>query len=194
MAGFNLLHFPMLDRQKTWRHRWRSGCGGAAVGFVLASCWVQWQISQTDKLTQALHELQARLSERQRQTQLQLQSVQRNQILQQQLTQLAQLQSRQQAWVKFQSSLLEDAQQLGLSLQRLQVEAGRIDIRGQAPTAQAMSYALQRLSEHWGHPLRLVSMEMVSVGDAALSPVSFAWQASWPGLVDAVLPLKQAKP
>ncbi|WP_108412853.1 hypothetical protein [Limnohabitans sp. Jir72] len=193
MADFNLLHFPTLDRQETWRRQWHSGWMGVAFGFVLAGCWVQWQIIETDKLQQALHELQTRLNERQRQAQLHQQAAKRNQALQQQWTQLTQLQSRQHVWTLFQSSLLEDAQRLGLSLQRLQVEAGRIDIQGQAPTAQAMSHALQHLSERWGQPLRLVSMEMMSVGDAALSPVSFAWQANWPGLGDTVVPLTQAK-
>jgi hypothetical protein len=90
-----------------------------------------------------------------------------------------------------QSSVLEEAQSLGLSLQRLHVEAGRIDIQGQAPTAQAMTRAVQRLSERWGQPLHLVSLEASS---AAASVVTFVWQGTWPGVADGVVSLNKAKP
>lgn len=152
MSGFNLLHFPTLDRQASLRRRWRSGWMGAALGAVLAGIGVQWQSWQTDQLHQALQDLQSQLAERKRQTEWRQLQTQQNQIQIQQLAQLGQLQSQQQAWTLLQSSVLEQAKSLGLVLQRLQVESGRIEIQGHAPTAQAMARAVQQLSERWGSP------------------------------------------
>lgn len=193
MSGFNLLHFPTLDRQQSRRRQWRAVWIGVGLGAVLAGSWVQWQLWQTDQLHQSLHELQGQLSERKRQIESRQQQAQKNQVLHQQLTQLARLQSQQQAWTLLQSSVLEEAQSLGLSLQRLHVEAGRIDIQGQAPTAQAMTRAAQRLSERWGQPLHLVSLE-ASSADTAASAVTFVWQGTWPGVADGVVSLNKAKP
>jgi TolA-binding protein len=194
MTGFNLLRFPTLERQQREKRRWRSGWMGAGVGAVLAGGWMQWQSWQTDHLHQTLQGLQIQLAERQRQTQSQRQQAQQNQMQREQWAQLDRLQTQQQAWTLLQGSVLEEAQIQGLVLQRLQVDAGRIDIQGHAPTVQAMTRALQRLSERWGQPLHLSSLETFASGDFASTGVSFSWQGTWPALGDKATQQGQAKP
>jgi hypothetical protein len=138
--------------------------------------------------------LQTQLAERKRQTDLRQQQRLQDQSVQQQLTQLSLLQSRQQAWLLLQSSVMAEAQSQGLRLQRLQVEAGRVEIHGQAPSAQAMSTAVQRLSEHWGQPLHLLSLEALSASDVASTGVSFVWQGTWPGLTDVAVSSSKPRP
>lgn len=194
MSDFNLLHFPTLDRQDRQRRRWRSGWIGAACGAALAGVWVQWQSLQTEALQRSLRDLQARLGERQQQAAGRQQQAAQNQIVRQQLAQLSVLQAQQHAWHRLHSGLLQEARSVGLVLQRLHVEAGRIDIQGQAPSAQAMTRAAQQLAQRWDQPLHLLSLETLPAQGAAPSAVSFVWQASWPGLVDGAAPLNKAQP
>ena len=194
MAGFNLLKFPTLDRRQRGQRRWRLGWMGAGVGAVLAGGWVQWQSWQTDQLHQTLHGLQIRWAERQRQTQSHRQQAQHHQIQREQLDQLARLQTQHQAWTLLHGSLLEEARSQGFILQRLQVEAGRIEIQGQAPNTHAMTSALQRLSARWGQPLHLSSLEAWAAGDTASTGVSFTWQGTWPALANGLVLPSKAKP
>jgi hypothetical protein len=194
MSGFNLLHYPTLDRLDRQRRRWRSGWIGAACGAMLAGSWVQWQSLQTEALQSTLTDLQARLGERQRQATGRQQQASQNQILRQQLDQLSVLQAQQQAWHRLHSGLLQEARSAGLVLQRLQVEAGRIDIQGQAPSAQAMTRAAQQLAQRWDQPLHLLSLEAVPAQGEASSAVSFVWQGRWPALADGSAPTSKVQP
>jgi hypothetical protein len=194
MPGFNLLHYPTLERQKSVRRLWRVGMLGVVFGGVLAACAVQWAIRQTEHLLQTRQGLQAQLNERKRLVEWHQQLVLQNQSTRQQLTQLAQLQNQQQAWALLHRALLEEAQGQGLHLQRLQVESGRFEIHGQAPTVQAMSRVAQRLSERWQQPLQLSSLEARPEGQAASPVVTFVWQGTWPGLTDGLAAPNKAKP
>jgi hypothetical protein len=194
MPGFNLLQYPTLDRQESVRRQWRVGLVGVVLGGALAACAVQWLAWQTEHLLLRRQGLQTELSERKRQVELHQQQAVQNQTIRQQLTQLTQLQHQQQAWTLLQSAVMEEAQSQGLRLQRLQVESGRLEIHGQAPTVQAMSHAAQRLSARWGQPLHLSSLEAAHVDHAAPSGVSFVWQGTWAGLTNDVVLLNKAKP
>jgi hypothetical protein len=194
MPDFNLLHYPTLDRQQSLRRQWRSGLVGAFLGIALAGSAVAWWSWQTEQLQQTRQSVQAQWVERKRQTDLRQQQRQQDQSVQQQLAQLSLLQSRQQAWLLLQSSVMEEAQSQGLRLQRLQVEAGRVEIQGQAPSAQVMSDAAQRLSDRWGQPLHLLSLEALPASEAASKGVSFVWQGTWPGLTEAVVQTHKARP
>ncbi len=82
----------------------------------------------------------------------------------------------------------------GLHLQRLQVEADRIEVQGQAPSAQVMTRALQALSQHWGHGLHLLSQEAAWASVTPSSELSFVWQGTWPGLSHGQVSENKAKP
>ncbi len=194
MPDFNLLHFPTLDRQQTLRRQWRSGLVGAFLGIALAGSAVAWWSWQTEVLQKTRQGLQAQLMERRRQSELRQQERLQDQSVQQQLTQLSQLQLRQQAWLLLQSSVMEEAQSQGLRFQRLQVEAGRLEIQGEAPSAQVMSRAAQRLSERWGQPLHLLSLEALPASDVASTGMSFVWQGTWPDLADGAVHTHKARP
>ncbi|MGV0961508.1 MAG: hypothetical protein ACOYB1_16915 [Limnohabitans sp.] len=194
MPGFNLLHYPMLDRQARARRQWRVGWTGVLVGGVLAACAVQWASRQTEQLLQTRQGLQAELNARKRQVEVRQQQALQNQSIGQQLTQLMQLQNQLQAWALLQSAVLQEAQGQGLRLQRLQVESGRFEIHGHAPTVQAMSRAAQRLSERFGLPLHLSSLEAVASDHAVSTAVSFVWQGTWPGLTHGAAAPNKAAP
>lgn len=194
MPDFNLLHYPTLDRQESLWRQWRSGLAGLFVGVAVTGSALAWWSWQTEQLQQMRQGVQAQVVERKRQTDLREQQRLQDQSVQQQLAQLSQLQSRQQAWLLLQSSVMAEAQSQGLRLQRLQVEAGRVEIHGQAPSAQVMSGAAQRLSERWGQPVHLLSLEALPASDVASTGVSFVWQGTWPGLTDGAIPISKARP
>lgn len=190
-TSLNLLNYPTLERQQRLRRQGRAGGLGAAAGAVMAGVALYGMSWQTDGVDAQKKALQAQLDERQRKGQARQQRQAQNQELQQVLTQLGQMQTHQQAWTHVLSGLQEVLPQQGLRLQRLQVEAGRIDAQGLAPDAASITRAAQPLSERWGVPLILQSLET----DASNAQgVSFAWQASWPALVDGALPLNRSKP
>jgi hypothetical protein len=194
MTGFNLLHYPTLDLQTRLRRRWLALGLGAAWGVLLAGGCLQWQVWQTHQLRQTLQGLQTRVSEHTRQTEaVQLQR-QKNQAHMAQTTGLTRLQTQQSAWTLLQSSLLEEASVHGLHLQRLQVEEDRIEVHGQAPSAQVMTRALQALSQRWGHGLHLLSQEAVWTSVTPSPELSFVWQGTWPGLSHRQVSENKAKP
>ena len=190
-TSLNLLNYPTLERQQRLRRQGRAGGLGAAAGAVMAGVALYGMSWQTEGVDAQKKALQAQLDERQRKGQARQQRQAQNQELQQVLTQLGQMQTHQQAWTHVLSGLQEVLPQQGLRLQRLQVEAGRIDAQGLAPDAASITRAAQPLSERWGVPLVLQSLET----DASNAQgVSFAWQASWPALADGALPLNRSKP
>jgi Tfp pilus assembly protein PilN len=190
-AGLNLLHYPTLDRQQRLQRLGRAAVLGVAAGAVVtgAALWVMaWQ---TDSVNAQKKGLQTQLDQRQRQGLARQQRLAQNQQVQQVLTQLKLLQTHQLAWTQLQNGLLDVLPPQGHRLQRLQVETGRIDVQGLAPDAPSIGRASQPLSERWGVPVLLQSLE----ADASVAQgVTFAWQAHWPALVDGALPTGRAKP
>lgn len=192
MAHFNLLRFPTLERQQKWRQQWQTSALGVLLGTLLAAGGLAVLSFQADQLAAQTQALRGQLAERQRWARtLQQQQVQ-NQLIRQQLTQLEQLQSQQQAWVLLHSGLLQVPPHHGIRMQRLQVEAGQLDLQGRATSAQALSSVAQMLTERWGISLNLLSLEADGTARDAAA-LSFAWQGQWPALVNAVAPGK-AKP
>ena len=193
MADFNLLHYPTLDRQQRLQRQWRmlgmgAGLGAALAGSVLTA-W-SWQI---DSLRDQTRVLQSQLAEHKRLDKERQQRLAKNQEVQKISAHLVQLQVHQQAWGLLHSGLMEVASGDGLRLQRLQVEAGRIDLQGHAPQAKTIAHVAQRLSERWGVSLSLQSLEAHPAGEGAQS-VSFAWHASWAALADGAVPVIVGKP
>jgi Tfp pilus assembly protein PilN len=189
-SGLNLLHYPTLDRQQRLRRQVREGGLGAAAGAVIAGatlCAVSWQ---TDSLHAQKKSLQAQLDERQSRVLVRQQRQAQNQEIHQVLVLLSQLQSHQLAWTQLQNGLQDVLPQHGHRLQRLHVEGGRIEVQGQASDAQSITRALQPLSERWGVPLVLQSLE---ADGSSAQGVSFAWQAQWPTLSDHAL-VNRGKP
>lgn len=190
-AGLNLLHYPTLDRQQHLQRLGRAAVLGIAVGAVVtgAALWVM--VWQTDNVNVQKKGLQSQWDERQRQGLARQQRMAQNQQVQQVLTQLKLLQTHQLAWTQLQNGLLDVLPPQGHRLQRLQVENGRIDVQGQAPDAPSMGRASQPLSERWGVPVLLQSLEADASGAQG---VTFVWQAHWSALVDGAQPISRAKP
>lgn len=193
MADFNLLHYPTLERQQRLRRQWQmagmgAGLGAALVGAVL-TVWA-WQIHSLRDQTSAL---QSQLETHKRLAKERQQRLAKNQEVQKVSAQLVQLQAHQQAWSLLQSGLMQVPPGDGLRLQRLQVEAGRIDLQGHAPQAQTIAHVAQRLSERWGVTLSLQSLEAHSSGEGGQG-VSFSWQAPWAALADVAVPVTVSKP
>jgi hypothetical protein len=189
MAHFNLLRFPTLERQEKLRQQWQTAGLGALLGALLGAGCLMLQSFQTDQLAAQAHGLRSQLAERQRLAQTRQQQQVQNQLIRQQLAQLGQLQSQQQAWVLMHRGLLEVPPHLGIRLERLQVQAGQLDLQGQAASPRGVSSAAQKLSERWGIPLNLQSLE----ADGAVlgaSALSFSWQGQWPALMNGAEPDK----
>lgn len=186
MPYFNLLRFPTLERQQKWRQHWQTGGLGALLGALLAGGGLVLQSFETDQLAVQTHALKSQLAEHQRRAHVRQQQQAQNQLIHQQLTHLSQLQTQQQAWVRLHSGLWDVLPHDGIRLQRLQVEAGQLDLQGQAANAQAVSRAAQKLSEHWDIPLKLQSLEAHG-GALDASMLSLAWQAQWPALQDGAV-------
>lgn len=193
MADFNLLHYPTLDRQQRWRRQWRMAGVGAGMGAALAGSVLTVWAWQLDSLRDQTRELQGQLAEHKRLAQERQQRLAKNQEIQKVSAQLEQLQAHQQAWSLLHSGLVEVASGDGLRLQRLQIEAGRIDLQGHAPQANAIGHVAQRLSERWGVPLNMQSLEAHTAGEG-VQGVNFSWQASWAALADGVVPVTLGKP
>lgn len=190
-AGLNLLRYPTLARQQRLHRHGREGLLGAGAGALMAGAALLALSWRTDTLMVETQSLQAQLDERHRQVLAGQQRRAHNQQLQQVVTQLGPLQTQQLAWGQLHSGLQEVLPQHGLRLHRLQVESGRIDVHGQALDAQAIGRAAQALTERWGVPLALQSLE----ADATQGQtVSFAWQASWPALAFGAGPSQRSKP
>ena len=192
MAHFNLLRFPTLEREQKQRQQWQTAGLGALLGALLAGSVLAVQCFETDQLVAQTQGLRSQLAERQRLAHTRQEQQVQNQLIRQQLSQLEQLQSQQQAWVLLHRGLLEVPPHHGIRLQRLQVEAGQLDLQGQAASAQAVSSVAQMLAERWGVPLNLQSLESDGAARDAAA-LSFAWQCQWPALLNAVAPGK-AKP
>lgn len=190
-VGLNLLRYPALERQQRWRRQSRQGVIGLGVGILLATlvlCAMSWH---TDALKAETKSIQAQWDERQRRVIARQQRQAQNLQLQKVLGQLDQVQTHQKAWVLLQSELQSVLSQHGLRVQRLQVEAGRLNLQGQAVDAKDIGLAAQSLSERWGTPLALQSLE----ADATKAPaVTFAWQASWSALFDGSGPPQRGQP
>lgn len=189
MAHFNLLRFPTLERQQKWRQQWQTAGLGALLGALLAAGGLAVQSFQMDPLVSQTQALRSQLDERQRWAQTRQQQQAQNQLIRQQLTQLEKLQSQQQAWVLLHAGLQEVLPHQGIRLQRLQAEAGRLDLQGQAANAQAVGSGAQKLAERWGIPLNLQSLEADGTVQGS-STLSLAWQAPWPALQDGVASAK----
>lgn len=193
MADFNLLHYPTLDRQQRLRRQWRMAGMGAVLGAVLAGSVLTVWTWQIDSLREQTRGLQSQLEAHKRLAKEHQQRLSENQEVQKVSAQLVQLQAHQQAWSLLQSGLMEVPPGDGLRLQRLQVEAGRIDLQGHAPQAQTIAHVAQRLSERWGVSLNLQSLEDHTAGEGA-QRVSFSWQTPWAALADVAVPVTVSKP
>lgn len=191
MADLNLLQFPTLQRQQARQRQWRwglwSGLSGAALTALITAA-VAWQTDTWQRQTQAIEQ---RLAQRKLAIKNHQERDQKNQQLQQELTELSRLQSNQQAWVSLQNDVQEVLAQQGVQVQRLQIDSGRIDLQGWAPDAAAMGRASHTLSQRWGQTLNLQSLEAEATGRSGLL---FAWGAQWPALADGPQPQSKAKP
>lgn len=193
MADFNLLHYPTLERQQRLRRQWQMAGMGAGLGAALAGSVLTVWAWQMDSLRDQTRGLESQLETHKRLAKERQQRLAKNQEVQNVSAQLAQLQAHQQAWSLLQSGLVEVLPGDGLRLQRLQVEAGRIDLQGHAPQAQTIAHVAQHLSERWGVTLSLQSLEAHFAGEGSQG-LSFAWQASWAALADGAVPVTVGKP
>ena len=66
MPHFNLLRYPMLERQQKARQQWRMAALGALLGALLAGGGLVWQSFDTDQFAAQTHALKNQLLERQR--------------------------------------------------------------------------------------------------------------------------------
>jgi Tfp pilus assembly protein PilN len=193
MVGLNLLRFPTLERQQQSRRRWLFIGAGLVLGGVLAAGGLSVLAGQTEQLKLQTQKVQNQLTESKRAAQTRQQQQMHLQLVGQQLRQLTHLKSQQEAWVEMQSSLLDVIPGQGVRLQRLQVEAGRIDLQGHAAHVPAMSLVAQMLAERWGTPLHLQSVETGGAATGA-SAFSFAWQGQWSALDLGSGPSRKGQP
>ncbi|WP_108326409.1 MULTISPECIES: PilN domain-containing protein [unclassified Limnohabitans] len=193
MVGLNLLRFPTLERQQQSRRRWLFIGAGLVLGGVLAAGGLSVLAGQTEQLKLQTQKVQNQLAESKRAAQTRQQQQMDLQLVGQQLRQLTHLKSQQEAWVEMQSSLLDVIPGQGVRLQRLQVEAGRIDLQGHAAHVPAMSLVAQMLAERWGTPLHLQSVETGGAATGA-SAFSFAWQGQWSALDLGPGPSRKGQP
>jgi Tfp pilus assembly protein PilN len=193
MVGLNLLRFPTLERQQQSRRRWLFIGAGLVLGGVLAAGGLSVLAGQTEQLKLQTQKVQNQLAESKRAAQTRQQQQMHLQLVGQQLRQLTHLKSQQEAWVEMQSSLLDVIPGQGVRLQRLQVEAGRIDLQGHAAHVPAMSLVAQMLAERWGTPLHLQSVETGGAATGA-SAFSFAWQGQWSALDLGSGPSRKGQP
>jgi Tfp pilus assembly protein PilN len=193
MVDLNLLRFPTLERQQQSRRRWLFIGAGLVLGGVLAAGGLSVLARQTEQLKLQTQRVQNQLAESKRAAQTRQQQQMHLQLVGQQLRQLTHLKSQQEAWVEMQSSLLDVIPGQGVRLQRLQVEAGRIDLQGHAAHVPAMSLVAQMLAERWGTPLHLQSVETGGAATGA-SAFSFAWQGQWSALDLGSGPSRKGQP
>jgi Tfp pilus assembly protein PilN len=193
MVDLNLLRFPTLERQQQSRRRWLFIGAGLVLGGVLAAGGLSVLAGQTEQLKLQTQKVQNQLAESKRAAQTRQQQQMHLQLVGQQLRQLTHLKSQQEAWVEMQSSLLDVIPGQGVRLQRLQVEAGRIDLQGHAAHVPAMSLVAQMLAERWGTPLHLQSVETGGAATGA-SAFSFAWQGQWSALDLGSGPSRKGQP
>lgn len=194
--NFNLLRYPNLARQQRRRQQlW--GLGSGFIGsLVLAWVGMEWLAISTGTLRHDLQQLQAQATQRQQQVQAAQSLARERQTAQRQQAHLLQVGQQQQTLVAWHAALQEEVPRHGLVLQRLHIEADRLELQAQAPGAQAMTAAGQRLSQRLGQPLAVTSLSEVA-GAPALVPsqipaVAFSWQGSWPRLVQT--PAKGSAP
>jgi hypothetical protein len=189
MGDFNLMRYPTLVHQERLRQRMWGFMSGWTGSCVLAWVALQCLSMNTDALRHDLHHLQQQAVERQQQTQAAQGLAVQRQSQARQHAFLAQVQAQQQASLRLHTALQDEATRSGLSLQRLQIESDRLEVQAQAPHAQAVTGAGQRLSERLGQPLTLASLSEApqDAGASAgrLQAVAFSWQGAWPRLADA---------
>ena len=181
MRALNLLNYPSLARQKKIFQRCWSGLAGVLLGGFLAWSWLQWQEVQTARLLQEQSHLQAALAKRAQQAKEAGQQQTRSRLQAAQLGQLKQIVQHQQAWVSLHEALHKEAQGRGLRLQRLQVQAEKMELQGTMTRFEAMSETRQNLSDQLDQTFGLASV-MVGPGEE----VSFVWQAIWPAASGAM--------
>ena len=181
MTSLNLLRFPTLQRQQQSRQMWQLIGVGLVLGSMAAAGVLSVLSVHTDRLEVQTQRLQKQLAERKRWAQTQQEQQIQQQRISHQMAQLSQLQSQQEAWLLLQQGLLELIPGQGVHLQRLQVEAGRMDLQGHASHVQAMNLVAQKLAERWGIGVHLQTLESDGAAMGA-SAVSFAWQSQWPAL------------
>jgi len=181
----NLLHYPALDRQRRWRHRWTTSLAGGVVGVLLAWAAVQWVASYARQIQQEQQRLQATLSAQKKQ----LQSLQKQQAQhkerQQQVQHLQGVAQQHKAWEVLHQALQREAREEALQLLSLQLTQGRLALHGRTSNLHSMNQARQRVSHELGIDLKLFSALVTSEPPdqskrQASAMVEFVWQGDWP--------------
>ncbi len=190
---FNLLRYPNLARQQRWRQRVWGFAAGLTGSLVLAWVGLEWLAMSTGHLRQDLQRLQASAVQRQQAAQAAQTLTAQRQSWQRQQALLVQVTQQQQAQLALYAALQDEAPRSGLSLQRLHTEPGRLELHAQAPGAQAMAAAGQRLSQRLGQPLAVSSLSDLTPVDVAsgrqvqgqAQALSVTWQGQWPRWAEA---------
>lgn len=181
----NLLHYPALDRQRRWRHRWTTSLAGGVVGVALAVSGVQWADSHARQIQQEQQRLQATLSAQKKQLQaLQKQQIQQG-AWQQQVQHLQAVAQQHKAWEVLHQALQREAREDALQLLSLQLTQGRLALHGRTSSLHSMNQARQRVSHEVGIDLKLFSALVTSEPPdqskrQAPAMVEFVWQGDWP--------------
>lgn len=187
MNAFNLLQYPALASQRRRFHsRWTS-LSGLLVGSLVA-LWLgalvqekrQQRVQETAYLTSRLKQMENRL-------------VADKARLAEQNTWLDQakhvqaLSAQQRSLEALHQALLQEAGPESVQLLRLQLDAQRLELHGQAKDAQRMAQARARLSLPLAAPSENGTWALVSwvhapgtQGAASPAPLEFVWQTPWP--------------
>lgn len=201
MPAMNLLHYPALDRQRRWRHRWRTFVAGTVAGLGLAWSGVQWTVSQAPELQQAHGQIQASLQTQKQQRQHVQQEKAEHAVRQQQVGHLQQVAQQHKAWSVLHQALLHEARDGSLQLLSLQLVQERLELHGRAHSLQSMNQARQRIAQDLGVGLELSSAVLAPIAHDANQPdtlrrvqqatptVEFVWHAGWPAIRSRAVPV-----
>lgn len=187
MNAFNLLQYPALASQRRrFQSRWTSLSGllvGSLVALWLGALVQEKRLQQVQEaalLQSRLKQVQSRLSaDKERQAQ--------QKTWQQQAAHVQALSAQQRSWEAWHQALLQEAGPESVQLLRLQLDAHRLELHGQARDVQRMAKARARLSTPLAAPSQDGTWTLVSLvntpgaqGAASPAPLEFVWQTAWP--------------
>ena len=175
MRSLNLLNHPGLAHQQKVFHRVWSSLAGLVVGTLLAWGWQHGLAIETQRLQHEQTRWQQAVRARQQQAQAAAREQMRLSGQAEQAGQLQKIAEHQQVWVSLHESLQQEAQDRGLSLQRLQSDAEKIELHGTVQRIDAVSEVRQSLSAQWPQPLTLTSLTAGPAGE-----LHVVWHAHWP--------------
>lgn len=190
-AGFNLLNYPIQARQRRLRWRWGSALVCGLIGLATGAGVLHGIRLDMRALALEQSQLQTQLVQRQAQARAHKARQEAQVLAQRQQIFLTQVQQHQQAWLRLQQAVLQEAGRKGWALERLQVDGGRLELQGRVRDAQSLAAAQTRLSEKLQTPLTLTSLvaspaDMSDHSSTDHGPTDlglvFVWHGDWPSL------------